>query len=191
MGRTSFGKYRRWVQPIRNRLPAYPSIIETGRKVKLPMFTRVTNLVKGGVIPKPLWYDAMRAHMPPLKLQKDAKPMRLEWEEDRLRKVWLKRNPSGTMEPKALFIDPSHPEANHEHPADAFVNQQIKYMRKGYTEEEAYRLVLQKQREEQESHPPPPTASLSPLPSDSTQRRTGQAPTPLPLPRPLRSIMRA
>ena len=34
-----------------------------------------------------------------------TKPQRIEFPEDRLRRVWLRRNPEATMHPKALFIE--------------------------------------------------------------------------------------
>jgi len=110
------------------------------------MIARVNMLVKGGVMHKPLWYDAMMAHPPPLQVR-GPRPMRLQFDDDNLRRVYLRRNPSATLKPKALFLDPERPEAAHEHEADVFVRQQKVYIRAGHTEEEAYRLALQKQRE--------------------------------------------
>jgi len=139
---------KRWVKPIGNRLPM-PRVIVSGREVKVSFMERVNSLMRGSIIPKPIWYDAIMAHPPPMKL-KGEKPVRLQWEEDKLRRTWLRRNPAATQFPKSLFLDPAHPMANREHPADTFVKQQIAHMRRGDTEEQAYRRVLQKQREQQE-----------------------------------------
>lgn len=116
------------------------------------MLERVSALVKGGVMHKPLWFDAMLAHPPPVKV-KGPKPIRLQWDDDRLRNIYLRRNPAATLQPKALFLDPTRPEASHEHEADTFIKKQKSYMRKGASEEEAYRLVLKELKaaaEEQE-----------------------------------------
>ena len=99
---------------------------------------------------KPLWYDVMVAHPPPIQL-KGERPMRLQWElDDNLRRTYLRRNPAATLKPKALFLDPNTPEAAHEHEADTFVRHQKQYMRRGATEEEAYDLALQQQKEKAE-----------------------------------------
>lgn len=135
-------RYKRWMAPLRNRRPI-PDPTSVARVVKISMVDRVASLVKGGVMHKPLWFDAMLAHPPPPPV-KPVKPMRLEWEEDRLRRVYLRRNPEANLKPKALFLDPDQPEASYEHEADSFVRQQKAYMRKGASEEEAYRLTLQK-----------------------------------------------
>ena len=141
-------KIGRWFQPLRNRLPV-PMPVSQSRKVKMGMIERVSTLIKGGIIHKPLWYDAVMAHPPPEKI-KGQKPFRLTFDDDKLRSVYLKRNPAATLKPKALFLDQNREEAWHEHEADAFVRQQKAHMRKGATEEEAYRLVLQKQKEQAE-----------------------------------------
>jgi len=138
-------KYKRWHQPLRNRVPL-PKLSSNSRVVNVSMMERVTSLVKGGVMHKPLWYDAMLAHPPPKKA-KAPRPMRLEWEDDRLRRLYLARNPAATLQPKALFLDPRRPEADMEHEADAFVRHQKALMRKGATEEEAYRTVRRQQQE--------------------------------------------
>lgn len=127
-------------QPLWKRLVPLPLV--RNRVVKTKMLDRVSQLVKGGVIPKPLWYEAMLAHPPPPKMQAE-KPKRIEFPEDRLRRVWLRRNPEATMHPKALFVEEAAlPGSHHEHPADAFVKRQMALMRKGLSEEEAYREVL-------------------------------------------------
>ena len=53
-------------KPIRNTAGLVPKPITTGRKIKTELVPRVDNLIKGGVIPKPLWYDAVLAHPPTL-----------------------------------------------------------------------------------------------------------------------------
>ena len=138
-------------QPLWRRLTALP--VERRRVVTKPLVERVSQLVKGGVIPKPLWYDAMLAHPPPPKVRA-AKPRRLEYPEDRLRRVWLRRNPEATMHPKTLFLEEDQMPASHrEHPADAFVAKQMALMRKGLGEEEAYRQVKQQLAQETTASP--------------------------------------
>lgn len=138
-------------QPIWKRLVPLPLV--RNRVVKTKMLDRVSQLVKGGVVPKPLWYEAMLAHPPPLKMQAE-KPKRIDFPEDRLRRVWLRRNPESTMHPKTLFVEEAALPATHkEHPADAFVKRQMALMRKGLSEEEAYREVMRQQKQATSASP--------------------------------------
>lgn len=147
---------RKWFQPKpeRNRMGVVPTVIETGRHIKVDLIPRVERLVQGGIIPKPVWLDAARAHPPPLhhKWSDPVKPTRFEWrEEDRLRRTWQRRNPAASMHPKVLFLDETQlpPGTKTEHPADEFVRKQLKLMRvQGLSEEEAYRRVAQAAQEE-------------------------------------------
>lgn len=100
---------------------------------------RVERLVRGSVIPAPLWYEAAKSHPPPLKTASN-KPKVLSFPEDELRRVWLQRNPhTASRHPKALFIeDDLLPASAREHPGDVFVERQLEFMRSGKTREEAY-----------------------------------------------------
>ena len=101
-----------------------PRVIVTGRKVKKSLLERVDRLVRGNVVPKPLWFDVALAHPPPSTFRA-KKPKALHFPEDELRRVWLRRNPSATMHPKALFLeDDAVPAPYRRHPADAFVERQ-------------------------------------------------------------------
>ena len=127
---------------------APPRWIVRGRKVRMKLMERVGRLVKGGVIPRPVWYDAALAHPPPLKLRGD-KPHELTFPSDELRRTWLRRNPAATMHPKALFLeDESLTAADRDHPADVFVERQEALMKAGMAEEDAYRAVAAEQQRE-------------------------------------------
>jgi hypothetical protein len=131
-------------KPQRNWPGMVPKVLLTGRRVQTPLLTRVQSLVKGNIIERPVWLDAALAHPPSmLHLLKGEKPTKLAWrEEDRLRRIWQRRNPSASMHPKVLFVDESQLPADAvEHPADAFINKQMELMRTGFSEDEAYRRV--------------------------------------------------
>lgn len=140
-------------KPLRNKRGFLPMLFGTGRRIKEELVPRVENLVAGGVIAKPIWFDVMNAHPPTFEHRvKAQKPHRFEWrEDDRLRRTWQHRNPEASMHPKVLFLDETQLPAGTrtEHPADTFVRRQQSLMRKGLSEEEAYRRVLELSQQEQ------------------------------------------
>ena len=79
-------------KPIRNTLKI-PMPTNTARKVRSALLPRVQQLVKGGIVPKPLWLDAALAHPPPVAHKyRWGKPVKFEWrDEDRLRRIWQRR----------------------------------------------------------------------------------------------------
>eukprot|EP00316_Scyphosphaera_apsteinii_P005979 CAMPEP_0119338930 /NCGR_PEP_ID=MMETSP1333-20130426/97225_1 /TAXON_ID=418940 /ORGANISM="Scyphosphaera apsteinii, Strain RCC1455" /LENGTH=278 /DNA_ID=CAMNT_0007350351 /DNA_START=10 /DNA_END=846 /DNA_ORIENTATION=+ len=117
------------------------------RKVKMVLMERVERLVRGGAIPRPLWYDIALAHPPPMKF-KAKKKNQLTFPEDELRRAWLRRNPQASMHPKTLFLEQdSLPADYRQHPADVFVEQQVKLMKRGQSEEQAYRNVQELEKQ--------------------------------------------
>jgi hypothetical protein len=138
-------------KPVRNWRGIVPKPLSSSRAVRVDLLPRTQRLVAGGVIPKPLWLDAMLAHPPPVEHKYTGeRPVRFQWrEEDRLRRTWQRRNPAASMHPKVLFVDESRLPAGSalEHPADIFVRKQMALMRKGLSEEEAYRRVLNEEEE--------------------------------------------
>jgi len=139
-------------KPVNNMRGLIPRPIITGRRIRTELVPRVANLIAGGVMAKPLWFDAVLAHPPPLDQRVSGpRPQRFEWrDEDRLRRTWQNRHPEASMHPKVLFLDESQLPAGTpvDHPADNFVRQQMKLMRKGLSEEEAYRRVQQQQQQD-------------------------------------------
>jgi hypothetical protein len=146
---------KKWWQskPYRNWPGVVPKPMLTGRRIRSELLPRVQQQVRGGVISKPLWLDACLAHPPPLDHKfAGEKPTRFQWrEEDRLRRTWQQRNPEASMHPKVLFLDESQlpPDTKAEHPADAFVRRQTAFMRRGLSEDEAYRRAHQQLSQEQ------------------------------------------
>ena len=134
-------------KPYQNRRGVIPvPLFGNPRKNKIPLIPKVQNLVQGAVIPKPLWLDAALAHPPPPPVPKGSKkPQKFQWrEEDLLRRTWQRRNPEAASTfAKVLFLDESSLPSGTptEHPADEFVRKQMALMRRGMTEEEAYRRV--------------------------------------------------
>jgi hypothetical protein len=151
-GKRQVGKKWWMKKPFRNLPGVVPKpILGSPRANPTELVSRVQQLVAGGAIAKPVWLDAVLAHPPPIEHRFNGpRPVRLEWrEEDRLRRVWQRRNPEASMHPKVLFVDESQlPASVIEHPADTFVKRQQALMRKGLSEEEAYRRVLKEQQEE-------------------------------------------
>ena len=147
MGRRSRGGFSRTI----NLIAPY---VSKSRKIKLDLLERVEPLLKGNVITTPLWYDAMKAHPPLPKTGWTKKPRMLEFPEDRLKRVWLRRNPWATMHVKTLFHEEQGlSTSEREHPADAFVKRQMELMRKGLDEEDAYRQALKQQEQETVASP--------------------------------------
>jgi len=137
-----------------------PPNVSKARTIKRSLLERVEPLLKGNVITTPLWYDAMKAHPPLPKTGWTKKPRLLEFPEDRLKRVWLRRNPWATMHAKSLFHEEEGLSASQrDHPADAFVKRQMELMRKGLDEEDAYRQTL-KQQEQQTVASPEATDAL-------------------------------
>ena len=140
-----------WMQkPCRNWMGIVPKPLRTPRRNHLELLPRVERLVAGGAIPKPVWFEAVMAHPPPLQNKfRGDRPIRLEWrEEDRLRRIWQRRNPEASMHPKVLFLDEMHmPDGVAEHPADEFIKRQQTLMRRGLSEEESYRRTAREHEE--------------------------------------------
>ena len=154
MGRNSRGGYSRTINLV-------PKSVSSARKIKLSLLERVEPLLKGQVIATPLWYEAMKAHPPLPKTTWTKKPRLLQFPEDRLKRVWLRRNPWATMHPKVLFHEEEGLHASQtEHPADAFVKRQMELMRKGLSEDDAYRQAA-KHQEQQTVASPEATEALA------------------------------
>ena len=154
MGRNARGGFSRMINLI-------PKSVSNARKIKLSLLERVEPLLKGQVITTPLWYDAMKAHPPLPKTGWTKKPRLLEFPEDKLKRVWLRRNPWATMHAKSLFHEEEGMHASQrDHPADAFVKRQMELMRKGVDEDDAYRQAA-KQQEQQTVASPEATDALA------------------------------
>ena len=123
-----------------------PKCLDTSRVVKRSLMERVGMLVKGNVVPRPIWYDVALCHPPPSKIRL-KKPKPLSFPEDELRRTWLRRNPAATMHPKALFLeDDAVPLPYRTHPADTFVDRQMELIQTGMGEEEAYKATEAEQK---------------------------------------------
>ena len=136
-------------KPRANQKGVVPKPLLSPRQIKVPLLPRVERLVNAGVVPRPPWLDVAIAHPPRSedKMIDGKKPARLEWrEEDLLRRTWQRRNPeAATLHAKVLFLDEAMLPAGTktQHPADEFVRRQMALMRRGLSEEEAYRRVQQ------------------------------------------------
>ena len=114
-----------------------------GRRVAVrggrAIFEKVENLVRGGAIPKPAWFDAMR-ECPPPKLPFSApKPAQVVFPEDKLYSIYKRRNPDWDKEVIKLHLAAR---ANGEKTRGyLFCNLWHKYILEGVPQEEAYMKV--------------------------------------------------
>lgn len=98
--------------------------------------------VRSGMYSKPVWFDFMVHHAPmkPVLPSKGfIKPGKLEYPEDKLRKIYLERNPAATLYPLRFLPFENTAKYAITSPADVFASKQIQIMQqKGMTEDEAY-----------------------------------------------------
>jgi hypothetical protein len=121
----------------------------TGRKIKTTLMGRVDMLLRGKLIPRPLWYDAALAHPPGLRINPINKPQAITFPEDELRHEWIRRNPAATMVPKSLFLEEeSVPPELRTHPGDTFTERQMELIEQGVDPDEAYNMVKAEQERE-------------------------------------------
>ena len=120
--------------------------MRSGRVVRRHLLQRVGSLVKGGVIPRPLWFDAMLAHPPPPPLRL-PKPHKITFAEDDLRRTWLRRNRRRRCGRRRSSSRTTRCRHARDHPADAFAARRMELMERGYPREEAYRKVQREERE--------------------------------------------
>ncbi|CAN8061317.1 unnamed protein product [Agarophyton chilense] len=92
-------------------------------------------LVEAGVAAKPIWMDIVEATRPPFAPVVITKVPEIIYPEDRLRSIYLQRNPQARRVPLNLKAK-SIPDR---HLADRFVTLQMQYMEEqGLSEEKAY-----------------------------------------------------
>lgn len=100
-----------------------------------PFVQPLSRLVKGGVAPRPAWMTAVEATPPLFEPVVQTKPPRLVYPEDRLRNIFLQRNPETRRLPVNLKAR-SIPER---HIADRFAAIQQQLMHdEGLAEDDAY-----------------------------------------------------
>jgi len=104
------------------------------------MMAKVANLVKGGVMTEPSWYQAALrsppAHMPFYA----PKPKELVFPEDRLADIYVRRNPNFEHESVNSSFDAAK-KGQDKSRLYLFVNLWQKYIDKGMPEEDAYEQV--------------------------------------------------
>lgn len=100
-----------------------------------PFSQSLNRLVSAGAVRRPAWMSSVEATRPTFQPIVNTRPPRIQYPEDRLRNIYLSRNPSARRIPvnlKAKSISARHI-------ADKFVSLQMDYMNeKGMSEEEAY-----------------------------------------------------
>ena len=90
-------------------------------------------MVRGGSTSKPAWFAAVKAFPPHFEPVSQTRPPKITYPEDRLREIFLKRNPQARRLPVNLSA-PSIPER---HIADRFVALQLQLMKEDALDEEA------------------------------------------------------
>lgn len=100
-----------------------------------PFSQSLNSLVSAGVVQRPVWMNSVESTRPPFEPIVSTKPGRIEYPEDRLRNIFLQRNPNARRIPVNLRAT-SVPER---HIADKFVSIQMQIMDEDkLSEEEAY-----------------------------------------------------
>lgn len=90
-----------------------------------------------------MWFDVaatLAPKMPPILTRKQRPKLKeIVFPEDRLRNIYLQRNPEGHLYPLRFFPHESTAEYMITSPADVFVSKQIEFIQeKGHTENQAY-----------------------------------------------------
>merc|ERR1740117_48401 len=133
--------------PSRGQIRLAPArFVKRGRKIQMCLMERTERLIKGGIMARPVWYDAALAHPPPPQFHSKA-PKELTFPLEELRRTWLRRNPAASMTPKPLFLEEKGLASSH--PGDLFVERQRELMQNGMDEEAAYRQVLAEQQRQE------------------------------------------
>lgn len=100
-----------------------------------PFKTSLSRLVAAGVVRKPIWMDVVEATRPPFEPVAVTKVPKITYPEDRLRSVYLTRNPAARRLPVNLNAR-TIPER---HVADKFVTIQMRLMKEqSLSEDDAY-----------------------------------------------------
>lgn len=104
-----------------------------------PFKQSYTALVRAKIVPRPRWLGAVTEVPPQIDLVERTRPPAITFPEDRLRSVFLQRNP----ETRQLPIDLNTSRLEERHISDRFVALQQRYMDDGNGEEEAYSLAYE------------------------------------------------
>lgn len=116
-----------------------------------PFVKSLNNLVAAGVVPKPVWLDIVDATRPPFLPIASKRVRELVYPEDRLRSVFLLRNPETRRIPVNLHAE----SIADRHISDRFVSLQTKLIQEqGLSEDKAYdetsRILSEYKREMEE-----------------------------------------
>mmetsp|Transcript_36746 Transcript_36746/g.86468 ORF Transcript_36746/g.86468 Transcript_36746/m.86468 type:complete len:216 (-) Transcript_36746:104-751(-) len=122
------------------------------------MMAKVANLVKGGVMQEPSWFQAAKRSPPPVMPFSAPKPPEIVFPEDRLATIYMRRNPEHSSEHVNESVDAARAGRDKSRQY-LFVNLWQKYIEKGMPEEDAYtqvdkefRAVEEKAKAEKEAH---------------------------------------
>lgn len=100
-----------------------------------PFVQSVNRLIAAGVVPRPAWLNTVESTRPVFQSIRATKPPKIEYPEDRLRSIFLQRNPNARRTPVNLKAQ----SVAERHIADKFVAIQMKFMEENdMAEEEAY-----------------------------------------------------
>ncbi|KAI0558987.1 Mitochondrial ribosomal protein S23 [Gracilaria domingensis] len=113
-----------------------------------PFVKSMKKLVDAGVVAKPIWMDIVQATRPPFVPVAATKVPEIIYPEDRLRSIYLQRNPQARRMPVNLKAK----SVTDRHIADRFVSLQVQFMEEqGMSEEKSYEeadRVLAKYKDE-------------------------------------------
>lgn len=100
-----------------------------------PFTQSVNRLINAGVVPRPIWLTTVENTRPVFEPIRETKSRKIEYPEDRLRQIFMDRNPDARRRP----IDLKARSIPERHLADKFVAIQRRFMEENdMAEEEAY-----------------------------------------------------
>lgn len=100
-----------------------------------PFKRSLEQLVKAGIAQKPIWFDIVKATKPPFEPVYRTKVPAISYPEDRLRNIYLQRNPNSRRIP----INMKAHRISDRHIADRFVSIQTDFIsERGMSEDDAY-----------------------------------------------------
>lgn len=136
-----------------------------------PFARSIKNLVDAGVMPRPIWLSTVEATKPKFQPRYVKKVPSIFYPEDRLRSIFLIRNPNARRIPVNLHAE----KVDDRHVADRFVSLQLKFMQQdGLSERDAYdvaqNLISQIPKQSQDYDP----ALHGPLADESIQNEASK-----------------
>jgi hypothetical protein len=128
------------------RARTYADLKFAARRMNWNIIDEVRRDIRGQLVQVPYWVQVLTFCPPPQILLAD-RPGQIVYPEDSLRRKWMARHPEAAkIRWKSKYVGQHH---YWQHPATNFVERQLRLMRKGYEEDEAYEIVEEEDRQAQ------------------------------------------